>query len=164
VIVYLLRHGNAEDHPARGGDAARELTSEGVERLERAGPAWRRVVGQVDRILVSPLARAQQTAEVFRRAIGTRGPVETTPVLVPAANPLDALDVLQAGCREGLRGIACVGHEPNLGALLGLLLTGSDRTPIPFKKGMLAVVEVDSSAHMIGRLLAAMSQKIAAGL
>ena len=48
--------------------------------------------------------------------------------------------------------------------LLGLLLTGSERAAIPFKKGMLAIVDIESSATMTGRLIAAMSQRIAAGL
>ena len=163
MIVYLLRHGDAEGHAASGGDAARALTAEGSDKLERAARAWKRVVGPVDRLFVSPLLRAQQTAAIFRRALAERAEVETEPALLPSADPLLALDLLHAGCSGGSEGVACVGHEPHLGRLLGLLLTGSDRA-IPLRKGMLAMVEIDSAASMLGRLVAILSQKVAGGL
>ena len=57
-----------------------------------------------------------------------------------------------------------VGHEPHLGCLLGLLLTGSERTSLPFKKGMLVGVDLDSRSSLLGRLIVAMSTRIAASL
>lgn len=161
MIVYLLRHGIAEEHSRHGGDAARELTADGVQRLERATRGWRRIVGVVDTVLASPLVRAQQTAAIFHRAVAAGARLETEAALTPTARPLDMLLLLQALAESGRAGVACVGHEPHLGNLLGLLLTGSERTVIPFKKGMLAAVELDGATTMIGRLIAAMSQRIA---
>jgi phosphohistidine phosphatase len=135
-----------------------------VARLESASAGWKRVVGKVDRILTSPLLRARQTADVFARTTARTAPIEQDPALQPSAPPLQLLERLQAHLAEGLAGIACVGHEPHLGALLGLLLTGNARSPIAFKKGMLAVVELESCANMLGRLVAALSQKVAAKL
>ncbi len=163
MIVYLLRHGEAEDH-ARGGDAARELTAEGAERLERASRGWKHVVGEVDIVLASPLRRAQQTAAIFQRAVAKQTAIATEPLLEPGASPLDLLHVLQDHCMHQRCGIACVGHEPHLGMLLGLLLTGNERTAIPFKKGMLAAVELDGSSAMLGRLIAVLSQRLAGAL
>ncbi|MGE3173394.1 MAG: phosphohistidine phosphatase SixA [Planctomycetota bacterium] len=162
MIVYLLRHGNAEDFAAAGGDDARELTAEGRERLQRAGACWRKLVGPVDLVLSSPLVRARQTAALFVEAACPQARVEEERSLEPSARPLLMLERLQACAVQGLTGVACVGHEPHMGNLLGLLLTGHERSPIPFKKGMLAVVEVEGSSHMIGRLVAAISQKTAA--
>jgi phosphohistidine phosphatase len=163
VIVYLLRHGIAEDW-SRGGDAQRALTEEGVIRLQRATVGWKRIVEHVDQVFVSPLLRAQETAAIFCDAVATCAERVETTLLVPEARPLAALEMIHCAQLEGRRGIACVGHEPNLGGLLGLLLTGSERVAIPFKKGMLAVVDLESSASMTGRLVAALSQRMAAGL
>jgi phosphohistidine phosphatase len=163
VIVYLLRHGIAEDF-SPCGDASRSLTEEGVRRLQQASNGWKRVVGEIDEAFVSPLLRAQQTAAIFLEAVAASAPRVETATLVPEARPLHALELLHAAMHEGRRGVACIGHEPHMGSLLGLLLTGSERAAIPFKKGMLAIVDIESSATMTGRLIAAMSQRIAAGL
>ena len=160
MIVYLLRHGEAEDS-APGGDSARPLSTEGTVRLERAAPGWRRIVADVDRILASPLLRAQQTAAIFRQAVAAAAPLDTEPALTPDARPSDALVLLQHWHGKGCRGVACVGHEPHLGHLLALLLMGSERNAIPFKKGMLVAVEIEHRAAMLGRLLVAVSQRIA---
>ncbi len=161
MIIYLLRHGIAEDYSPQG-DAGRSLTDDGVAKLERAAAGWKRIVGEVDLMLVSPLLRAQQTAAIFCEAVAASAPCVETAALIPEARPLLALELLHAAMHEGKRGVACVGHEPNLGALLGLLLTGSERAAIPFKKGMLAVADVESSSAMTGRLVAALSQRLAA--
>ena len=145
-------------------DEARALTADGKERLERASKGWQRVVGRVDKVLVSPLLRARQTAAIFGRAVGKDAVHEEAVELVPMAPPLRALERLQVELLAGAEGVACVGHEPNLGSLLGLLLTGSDRTVIRFKKGMLAAAEIESAANMLGRLVLALSQRIAGGL
>lgn len=163
MIVYLLRHGIAEDFSPRG-DAGRSLTEEGVAKLLRASSGWKRIVGEVDLALVSPLLRAQQTAAIFCDAVAAAAPRVETAALVPEARPLVVLELLLAAMHEGKRGVACIGHEPHMGSLLGLLLTGSERAAIPFKKGMLAVVDVESSASMTGKLIGAMSQRVAAGL
>lgn len=161
MIVYLLRHGNAEDCAPGGGDAARALTDEGRERLQRASRGWRRIVGKVDRVLASPLLRAQQTATIFQRAVCKDAAIDTEPALQPDMAPLDALVLLQSWCAKNATGVALVGHEPHLGSLLGLLLTGRERTAVPFKKGMLVAVELDGSTAMVGRLVAALSQRVA---
>ena len=75
-----------------------------------------------------------------------------------------SLNILQGEMHEGSDGIALVGHEPHMGSMLGLLLTGSENSPIPFKKGQLVVVDVPSSSSMIGQLRESLTQKAAANL
>ncbi len=159
--VYLIRHGNAEPSSPTGDDG-RQLTPEGVRRLQAASAGWQRVAASIDRVFCSPLIRARQTAEIFRQAVGHDRDLLQTPSLTPSARPLEALELLQAEMLGGARGVACVGHEPHMGSLLGLLLTGSERSAIPFRKGMLAVIELDSSATMVGRLVCSMTQDTAA--
>jgi phosphohistidine phosphatase len=162
--VYLLRHGVAEDAGPGVSDRDRALTGEGTKRLQRAVPAWRRLLKAPQIVFVSPLRRAQQTAEFLLAAGDRDAEVRTEPVLVPEADPMQALHLLQAEQWAGAKSVACVGHEPHLGYLLGLLLTGQPRTALPMKKGMLAAVETPSAASMIGELRFVLSTRAAADL
>ncbi len=162
--VYLLRHGDAQDRSVSGRDEDRELTPAGLDKLEQASRGWRRVLEQVDRVFCSSLIRARQTAEILHRTAEASEPIAETEQLVPYARPLETLQLLQGELQSGSEGVACVGHEPHMGALLGLLLTGNDHASIPFKKGQLVVVQLDSSASMLGRLCESLTQTAAAAL
>lgn len=163
MLVYLLRHGIAEDHHP-GGDAARELTAEGSAKLQRAGPAWRRVAASPTRVYTSPLRRAVQTAELFALATCYTGTIATERMLAPDEDPRDALALLLGERKQDTPSIALVGHEPHLGTLLGLLLTGSKHAAVPLKKGMLVALELRSSASAIAELRFALSQRAAGEL
>src|SRR5688572_15503417 len=160
--IILLRHGEAAD---LGGtithDAERPLTREGAQKLAAAAKIFARITGKLDRIVASPLRRARESADILARATDFEQPVEIDEALVPDADADDSLSLLHGETRSGLDSIALVGHEPHLGNLLGLLLTGVPRVSIPMKKGMLAVVEMDDSTSLVGRLVAVLSQRSA---
>jgi phosphohistidine phosphatase len=164
VHIHLLRHGIAEDAAPSGADADRALTDEGRKRLRKAADAWRAVVEPLDLVLTSPLLRARQTCEIFCAAVGFTGEVRVCPELVPSAAPSLALQLFEGEALSGANAIAAVGHEPHLGYLLGLLLTGQGRLPVPFKKGMLVGVETASRASLVGQLRFALTQKLAGEL
>lgn len=161
--IYLLRHGIAEDGGPGLADHDRALTDEGWKRLRKAAPAWRALVPTPSLVFVSPLRRAQETAQVFLEAVRFSGQPRTVDALVPSAAPQMALGLLEAEALSQVDAVALVGHEPHLGHLLGTLLTGHPRQAIPLKKGMLVAVETASPASMLGELRFALSQK-AAGL
>ena len=164
VHIHLLRHGIAEDAAPSGADADRALTDEGRKRLRKAAEAWRAVVEPLDLVLTSPLLRARQTCEIFCAAVGFTGEVRVCSELVPSAAPSLALQLFEGEALSGANAIAAVGHEPHLGYLLGLLLTGQGRLPVPFKKGMLVGVETASRASLVGQLRFALTQKLAGEL
>lgn len=164
MFVYLLRHGIAEDAGPRVSDDERALTREGVDRLQAAAPAWGRAIARLDAIHCSPLLRARQTAAVLAEATGLAKPPNIEPALIPSAQPLVAFELIQAAMHEGLDAIALVGHEPHLGYLLGMLLTGSERGCVPFKKGMLVGVEMESRTSLVGQIVFALSQRVAGRL
>jgi phosphohistidine phosphatase len=161
--IYLLRHGVAEDS-APGGDAERPLSEEGWKRLRRAAPAWHALLDVPEVVFTSPLRRAQETASVFAEAVRFRGELRVDSALVPEAPPTLATALLEAEALSGVQSVAMVGHQPHLGYLLGMLLTGHPRQPIPFKKGMLVAVETASSASLIAGLRLALTQRAAARL
>lgn len=162
--IYLLRHGIAEDTGPDGSDVERALTDEGRKRLRRAAPAWARLVEPPDVVLTSPLRRAQETAAMFAEAVRFSGAPRVETALVPDAPPALAASLLEAEALSGTGRVAVVGHEPHLGYLLGLLVTGHPRMPIPLKKGMLVGVETTSSANLVASLRFALTQRAAGEL
>ena len=72
MLLFLLRHGIAEDQPARGLDADRALTAEGRRKLglvlDRAASAAVRP----DLILTSPYLRAAQTAQAAAASLNPK--------------------------------------------------------------------------------------------
>jgi phosphohistidine phosphatase len=59
-VIYLLRHGDAED--GHGDDAARRLTPKGERQAAAAGLALAALSSKPDACLTSPKVRAAETA------------------------------------------------------------------------------------------------------
>ena len=164
MIIYLLRHGEAEDVGPGGArtDAERRLTENGKERLRRAAPTWRRAVESLDAIYVSPLVRARETAVYLADAARCPEPAQVREFLTPESDPAAAVRLILADATAGRSAIALVGHEPHLGDLLGELLGAHGA--VPFKKGMLVGVELEGVAAAVSRLVLCLSSKLASRL
>lgn len=125
-MIYLLRHGDAED--GSGDDAARRLTAKGEKQARAAGAALAVLGTAIDACLVSPKVRAAETARLACEAIG----IEPETAAELRGGGFDAL-ALCAGRGE----VLLVGHEPDFSAEVGRL-TGA---AVKLKKGGLAVVD-----------------------
>ena len=89
-------------------------------------------------VLVSPLARARETAEPVAAACGFERPLTETKNLSPNADPVEVLHEL---ARLGFASVLLVGHQPHLGRLAGRLLSGRSDLEVPMKKAALAAFE-----------------------
>ncbi len=139
MLLFLLRHGIAEDHAAGGGgDAARELTAKGREEVRAV---VEQVLDSVDMIVSSPYRRARQTAEIAGAVLSV-GRIVETDLLVPEADPELFSDWALKNFR-GVKSALVVSHEPFLGALAGKLLTGSDHSLFAFSRSGIACIEWD---------------------
>ena len=125
-MIYLLRHGEAEDGAV--DDAARRLTEKGERQARDAGLALKELGVGIDACLASPKVRARETARIAAELLGVE--VEQTEAL--RGGPFDALE-LTAGRGD----VLLVGHEPDFSAEVGRL-TGAN---IALKKGGIAVVD-----------------------
>lgn len=119
-------------------DELRPLTKEGRRRTERVARGLVEVVPAVDRLVSSPLIRAAETAAILARA-WSEIPVLTLPALAPGGDPNEVVAWLQSGGHGA--SVAAVGHEPDLGELLALLVTGRKRPIHSFKKAGAALLE-----------------------
>jgi len=126
-VIYLLRHGEAEDSNA-GGDAARRLTAKGERQAIDAGVALGALDAGIEACIASPKVRAYETARLACEALGVE--VEVSEAL--RGGPFDALDLV-----AGRGDVLLVGHEPDFSNEVGRL-TGAR---VAMKKGGIAVVD-----------------------
>ena len=163
MLVYLCRHGIAIELGENGtrSDSERHLSEEGKKKLREAAKGYRKAMERPRRVFTSPYLRARQTAQILAEVFGIEATAEETPSLLPEADPARALALLQGELLDKAKAspVLVVGHEPNLGQLLGMLVTQREGTAIPLKKGMLIGIEIDDPRHMRGQLVVALTQR-----
>lgn len=130
--LYVLRHGIAEERKTGAPDRVRRLAPRGVRRMRKITSALRAMDVRVDRILTSPFERARGTAAIVRKELGA--PVTVMTHLRPNGDPRRVIAGLRA-LRGGAGSVMIVGHEPMLGQIISVLLTGSGAASVPLKKG-----------------------------
>jgi phosphohistidine phosphatase len=138
--IYLIRHAPALTRdPARWvDDSERPLGRDGRRWFARVAIGIDRTVAAPDVVFSSPWLRAWATAELLE-AVGWPSP-RVLAALVPGGDPGDIASALPA---EASR-VAFVGHEPDLGRIASLLLTGdADRLRLQVKKGGLIAIDRD---------------------
>ena len=137
--LYLVRHAIAAEQGSRyPDDSARPLTRKGIDRMREVVKGFVSLDPVVDLILTSPLIRARQTADLLADGFSPAPKLVVEETLSPGHAPDDLADALEA--HSGRRGIALVGHEPDLGLLAAWVIGG--RAPVIFKKGGIARIDV----------------------
>ena len=136
--LLIVRHAIAfdRDRDRWRDDAERPLTPAGMRRARKAAAGLKSFAQRPDRLLTSPLLRARQTARILTEVAGWPA-AEETRSLAPGEPALAILGLLSQG-RSKLT--AVVGHQPDLGHLLGVCLLGDGGLPIEMKKNAVACV------------------------
>jgi phosphohistidine phosphatase len=158
-LLLIVRHAVAENMAPGQTDLKRALTSKGKRQAQDLGLFLRRIELAPRAVLASPALRALETAEILARHAGSGIQVELEEVLLPGARPESVLARLKQW--EGPWPLALAGHEPDLGALAGVLAGGSAGYPMPFKKAGIACFELERCAPGGGRLLWFLPPKLA---
>jgi phosphohistidine phosphatase len=135
--LYLLRHGIALPHGTPDiPDDERPLTPKGEKRVHQVARGLRRLGIDLDRILTSPLPRAQKTAEIVANVFGLEAILEPVDALRADRDAASIRDWV--GTRTENR-IMLVGHNPSLSELAALLIGGpSGSMSIELRKGGIA--------------------------
>jgi phosphohistidine phosphatase len=125
-VIYLLRHGDAEE--GMGDDAARRLTPKGERQARAAGQALTALGIKPDTCLTSPKVRAADTAQLACEAL------DLEPEIAEAlrGGPFDS-----TGLTAGRGDVLLVGHEPDFSGEVARL-TGAN---VKLRKGGLAIVD-----------------------
>jgi phosphohistidine phosphatase len=124
--LILWRHAEAEDADGEIADLERRLTRRGEKQAKRIARWLLEHLPAERKILVSPALRTSQTAD----ALGSAYEIE--PRVAPGAT---AHDILTAAAWPRHKGtVLVVGHQPSLGELASLLMTG-DESGFSVRKG-----------------------------
>lgn len=145
MMLYIMRHGLAEEPTPKGDDAARKLTPKGIDKIRKAAAGMRATGLAFNMILTSPITRAAETAEIVADELGGPKP-RPVPELSTGMSPASALEALTK-----LRlpeSVLVVGHEPTLSRLASLMLTGSSESVgIKLKQGGVIALEFPDSVE-----------------
>jgi phosphohistidine phosphatase len=142
--VYIIRHAAAEEQDARRwpDDSERPLTDSGRKKFRRLAHQLGEVVDTKPIVFSSRFVRAWETAGILADGAGWPKPKECE--ALEFQDNTQVISVLRDHAKE--KAIALVGHEPQLGRLISLLLTGDeDRVRTSFKKGAAAFLTVPIS-------------------
>lgn len=114
--LILWRHAEATETEGED-DLSRKLTSKGERHAERMAEWLNQRLAHSARILVSPALRCQQTAKALGRKF------RTVADIAPGASAEAVL--LAARWPDASDSVLVVGHQPTLGLVASLALTGA---------------------------------------
>ena len=114
--LILWRHAEAFDAEPSESDLQRALTPKGQKQARRMADWLTSQLPEGCRILVSPALRTLQTVEPLKRKF------KIVPELAPGANPAAVLQA--ANWPQSREPVLVVGHQPTLGQVAALLLSG----------------------------------------
>ncbi|HXZ53987.1 MAG TPA: histidine phosphatase family protein [Burkholderiales bacterium] len=112
--LILWRHAEAEDGSP---DAARKLTKHGREQSRDVADWLKPRLPKRCEILVSPAVRAQETASALGLRFATSASVGTG---------AGAAEVIAAAGWPSHKAVLVVGHQPTLGRVAAMLLSGME--------------------------------------
>jgi phosphohistidine phosphatase len=137
----LVRHGIAiEAEKWDGSEENRPLTAKGKKRTRQAAAGLAALGCKPTRLFSSPLVRAYDTARLLRATVCPTLKVETRDELAAGASPEQMLSLLRSIPAESVA--VCVGHEPLLGAVAGILLCGKPIAGLALKKAGAALIHL----------------------
>ena len=143
--LYLLRHGLAVERgtPGYEDDATRQLTPKGRRQVREVAAAMQAMELRFETILSSPLVRAHQTAEITAAGLKLKKYLAFADELSPGG-PANKLVEKISELKSAPENILLVGHEPDLGELISLLVTGKKGAGLALKKAGLAKLEIEN--------------------
>lgn len=147
--LLLVRHAIAEDAEHYLHDAERPLSAHGRRKMQKLVLRLRERVSDIDLLVSSPLLRAQQTAAII--AVAFNNPPQCECLELDYRYPAQAvLHWLEQNQMHGT--MVLVGHQPQLGALSGLLLAAG-AAPLHFRKGAMAMLQFEERIALgVGRV------------
>jgi phosphohistidine phosphatase len=140
----LIRHGLAvEPEEWEGSEENRPLTEKGKKRVRQAAAGLTALTCKPTHLLSSPFVRAYDTARLLRTVLCPSLKVETREEFAVGSTPEQIVTLLRSLPAESV--VMCVGHEPLLGEVAGLLLCGKPTSNFPMKKAGAALIHLSGT-------------------
>lgn len=143
MLLYFLRHGEADWPDWKKSDDERPLTKHGKKEMHEVGKFLCRIKAKPSLILTSPLPRAAQTAEIAAEHLKTKCREEK--LLAPGFGKRELERLFEKYPDESLM---VVGHEPDFSGAIAAV-TGAS---VKLSKAGVALADVDVRSRD-GRLL-----------
>src|SRR5262245_38074854 len=140
--VYLIRHADAVQLEHAGGmdDFDRPLTDLGQSQAQHLAEALPARGAKIERLFVSPLVRAKQTADSLIAAWGLNGDsVIECDELAPEGRASKLARRIQ---KHAAATVGLVGHSPDLNEFASWLI-GSKKAQIGLNKAGVALIRID---------------------
>ncbi|BDH45043.1 phosphohistidine phosphatase [Salmonella enterica subsp. enterica serovar Choleraesuis] len=117
--VFIMRHGDAALDAA--SDAVRPLTQAGCDESQSMAKWLESQTGAIERVLVSPYLRAEQTRDIVCKALKLSVQIDVLPELTPGGDIHLVGDYLHALAGEGVKSVLVISHLPLVGYLVSEL-------------------------------------------
>jgi len=147
--LLFVRHAIAVPLSGDMRDEDRPLSSDGERRFGQTAKVLARVAPKPTAILTSPHVRARQTAAIAAKAWG-----KLRPVVVPALADGDWPSLCRALANyKSDETVVLVGHESWISTVTARLLGSRNHRAFDYRKGVAALIEVESLEARVGNLL-----------
>ncbi|MCB1193774.1 MAG: phosphohistidine phosphatase SixA [Leptospiraceae bacterium] len=113
--LILCRHGEAQDFSETGRDKDRQLSSKGLEDIQKIGKFISKSPLTVNYIYYSPYVRTTQTCNIIQESISKNVLSIPTNALLPDSDYMDILPELKQYTNSET--ILIIGHNPNISFL-----------------------------------------------
>jgi phosphohistidine phosphatase len=134
MLLYIFRHGDAKPE---NEDPQRGLSDRGREEVTATCAVFSKISPQIEAIWHSGKTRAEQTANILAAGLKIKGRVYPRSGL----NPNDPLPPLVEELERREKNLVIVGHLPQLGKLISVLLLGAERELLDLPSAGLVCLE-----------------------
>ncbi len=139
MVVYFVRHGIAEEGASMDDDL-RRLSEDGRARTVQVGRGLRAIGCEPELMACSPLARAEETAEILADQLRVSLPPSPLPCLRPGGNFAEFMSWLE---QLDVGSVMVVGHMPDIAEFAQRCMTGRILFSMTFKKAAACCVEFE---------------------
>ncbi len=143
--LFLIRHADAVDYETDTvkEDDYRFITSKGRDITVQVAESLKDKLRDLDKIYMSPLIRAVQTAEIFATILKFGNEAEPVNELRNESTISSLQQLIKKN--SALRSIALVGHEPKMGLLVKSF---SDKNNLDdFRKSSVCLIDFNTKAE-----------------
>ena len=144
--LYIVRHAIAVEAgtPEYEDDSLRPLTEKGKKKMRLIAQGLKEMGTEINLILTSPYLRAVETAKILRKIFDlTKGDVIETEHLSPVGYGDQLIQLINEKYAD-MENITLVGHEPSLGILASMLISGDPNISLTLKKGGVCRLSADT--------------------
>jgi phosphohistidine phosphatase len=134
MLLYIFRHGDAKP---KNEDPERGLSDRGREEVKAVSAAFARIEPQIEAIWHSGKTRAAQTAKLLAASLG----IEERVLPRSGLDPNDPLPPLVGQIAGQEKDLVIVGHLPQLGKLISVLLLGEEQNLLDLPSAGLVCLE-----------------------